>query len=295
MSIRSSLVALGAAACISVTPLAYAQTVAEQLEQQAAQAYAQLINDAAVKGHLVAQNDPAALRLRSIEQRLLPQAVRVNPRSSQWNWQVNLIDSAQVNAFCMPGGKIAFYTGLINRLALSDAEIAIVMGHEMTHALREHGVEQFRKQSYGQVAERAGVALASQIFNIDPQLLGAGAHIVDNLVQLRFSRADETEADHIGLEIAARAGFDPRAGLTLWEKMDRASQGNRLEFLSSHPGGPNRIRAIEAELPSVMPLYRAATGQPAERAPMRQPERNQSRPAQTETAPFLGREMEQVH
>ena len=259
MSIRLRCITLFFAATLSVQA-AHAQSVAEQLEQQATQAYTQLINDAAAKGKLVAPGDPSAQRIRAIEQRLLPQAIRINPRSAQWNWQVNLIDSPQINAFCMPGGKIAFFTGLVNRLGLSDNEIAIVMGHEMTHALREHGVEQFRKQTYGQLAERAGVAIAAQLFNVDPQLLGAGAHIVDGLVQLRFSRADETEADHIGLEIAARAGYDPRAGLTLWDKMDRASQGGNLEFLSSHPGGPNRIRAIEAELPSVMPLYRAAAG-----------------------------------
>ena len=108
------------------------------------------------------------------------------------------------------------------------------------------------------VAERAGVSIASRYFNLDPSLLSAGAQIVDNLAQLRFSRSDETEADRIGLEIAARAGFDPRSGLTLFDKMDQASRSRHLEFLSSHPGGPNRIRAIQAQLPSVLPLYQAA-------------------------------------
>ena len=161
----------------------------------------------------------------------------------------------------MPGGKIAFYTGLITRLHLSDDEIAIVMGHEMTHALREHGVDQYKKQMFGQLAERAGVALASQFFNFNPQLLGMGAQFLDDLAQLRFSRKDEIEADHIGLEIAARSGFDPRAGISLWDKMDHASRGGRLEFLSSHPGGPNRIKAIQAQLPDVLPLYQATLPQ----------------------------------
>lgn len=235
-----------------------AQGIAVALEQQSAQEYEKLLSDAAQKGQLAAANDPAAIRIRNIEQRLLPQAVRINPRARQWDWQVNLIDSQEVNAFCMPGGKIAFYTGLVDHLQLSDAEIAIVMGHEMTHALREHGVEQYQKHVYGQLAERAGVSIASRYFNLDPSLLGAGAQIVDNLAQLHFSRSDEAEADRIGLEIAARSGFDPRSGLTLFEKMDQASRSRHLEFLSSHPGGPNRIRAIQAQLPSVLPLYQAA-------------------------------------
>lgn len=258
--IRTFAAAIAVTMTLTCANPAQAQTVAQQLEQQAAEAYDQLIHSAAEKGQLVSPNDPAAARIRRIEQRLLQPALRVNPRAAQWDWQVNLINSPQINAFCMPGGKIAFYTGLINQLSLSDNEIAIVMGHEMTHALREHGVEQYQKQVYGQMAERAGVALAASIFNFDPQLLGAGAHILDGLLQLRFSRADESEADRIGLEIAARGGFDPRAGLTLWDKMDRLASTHRLEFLSSHPGGPNRIRAIQQELPSVMPLYEAAIG-----------------------------------
>lgn len=236
---------------------AAAQGIAKALEQQSAQAYAKLVAEAAQKGELVTPPDPLAARLHDVEQRLLPNALRVNQQARQWDWQVNLIANPQINAFCMPGGKIAFYTGLIRQLQLSDDEIAIVMGHEMTHALREHGVDQYKKQLVGHLAEQAGVAIASQFFNFSPELLGAGAQILDNLAQLRFSRKDETEADRIGLEIAARSGFDPRAGLSLWNKMDDAAHGAKLQFLSSHPGGPNRIRAIQAQLPEVLPLYQA--------------------------------------
>jgi predicted Zn-dependent protease len=220
--------------------------------------HGKLLSEAQQKGELAGPNDPGTIRVRTIEQRLLPQALRFNRRAENWDWQVNLINRPTINAFCMPGGKIAFFSGLIDQLNLSDAEIAIVMGHEMTHALEEHSVDQYKKQMYGQLAERAGVAVAAQIFKFDPQILGAGAHIVDGLMQLRFSRADETEADRIGLEIAARAGYDPHAGLTLWKKMEHASRSSGLQFLSSHPGGPNRIKAIQAELPNVMPLYQAA-------------------------------------
>ena len=238
-----------------------AQGIARAIEQQSAQAYSKLIAVSAQKGQLVAPTDPLAIRLREVEQRLLPNALRVNERARQWDWQVNLIDSPQINAFCMPGGKIAFYSALITKLDLSDDEIAIVMGHEMTHALREHSVDQYKQHLLGQLAERAGVAIASQYFNLNPQLLGSGAQVLDNLAQLRFSRKDETEADQIGLEIAARSGFDPRAGLSLWTKMNQAAGSTKLEFLSSHPGGPNRIRAIQSELPKVLPLYEASLHQ----------------------------------
>ena len=252
-----SFLAAAAMLTVSISAPVGAQSIAKELEQQSAQAYAKLLSDAAQKGKLVAPTDPLAVRLREVEQRLLPNAIRVNQNARQWDWQVNLIDSPQINAFCMPGGKIAFYTALITHLNLSNDEIAIVMGHEMTHSLREHGVDQYKKQVFGQLAEKAGVAIFSQFFNLNPDLLGTGIHFLDNLVQLRFSRNDEVEADKIGLEIAARSGFDPRAGISLWDKMDRAASGRNLEFLSSHPGGPNRIRAIQAELPSVMPLYEA--------------------------------------
>lgn len=270
--LRSLSTALATAAMLfsaTARPV-FAQAIAQALERQSAQAYEKLISEAAQKGQLVAPADPAAVRLHEIEQRLLPSAFRVNLQAQRWNWQVNLIDSPQINAFCMPGGKIGFYTALITQLQLTDDEIAIVMGHEMTHALREHGVDQYKKQMFGQLAERAGVAVASQFFNVNPQLLGAGAQILDNLAQLRFSRKDEIEADRIGLEIAARSGFDPRAGLSLWNKMDQASRGSKLEFLSSHPGGPNRIKAIQAQLPAMLPLYRATL-------PNEAPERDERR------------------
>jgi predicted Zn-dependent protease len=231
---------------------------AGEVEQASKQQYAQMMQEAASQKALAPSGHPQLQRLRRIAQRIIPHAVAWNPRARDWQWEVNLIGSQQINAFCMPGGKIAFFSGLIDQLNLSDAEIAIVMGHEMTHALEEHSVDQYKKQMYGQLAERAGVAVAAQIFKFDPQILGAGAHIVDGLMQLRFSRADETEADRIGLEIAARAGYDPHAGLTLWKKMEHASRSSGLQFLSSHPGGPNRIKAIQAELPNVMPLYQAA-------------------------------------
>ena len=132
---------------------------------------------------------------------------------------MNLIGSKQINAFCMPGGKIAFYYGILDRLQLSDDEVAMVMGHEMTHALREHAREQMGKN----MATRGAIEIGAAIFG-----LGSGGRLLADmggqLLTLRFGRADETEADLVGLELAARSGYDPRAGITLWEKMAAASQ-----------------------------------------------------------------------
>jgi len=165
---------------------------------------------------------------------------------------VNLIGSKQINAFCMPGGKIVFYSGILNVLKLSDDEVAMVMGHEIAHALREHARERIAK---------------SELTNLGASLLGemvgsgkyAGAFQVGgSLLSLKFSRNDESEADLVGLELAARAGYDPRAGVTLWQKMGAANKGAPPQWLSTHPSGKNRIQEIERHLPQVMPLYRRA-------------------------------------
>jgi predicted Zn-dependent protease len=153
----------------------------------------------------------------------------------------------------MPGGKIAFYWGILSKLQLSDDEVAMVMGHEMTHALREHGREQIGKQ----VATQATIGLLSGLFgwgSAGRQVAGAGGR----LLTLKFSRDDETEADLVGLELAARAGYDPHAGLTLWRKMEAASQGAPPAFLSDHPANPDRLRVIAANIPRVQGLYNRA-------------------------------------
>ena len=222
------------------------------LENQAAQDYGQLKRQAAAKGALGPDGHPQVRRLRAIAARMIPFADRFNPRARQWKWEVNLIGSKQVNAFCMPGGKIAIYTGILDTLKLTDDEVAIVMGHEIAHALREHARARLAK---------------SQITNLGANLLGelvgggryAGAFQVGgNLLTLKFSRDDESEADVVGLDLAARAGFDPRAGISLWQKMAAANSKAPLEFLSTHPAGDHRIKEIEKHLPEVMPLYAKA-------------------------------------
>lgn len=225
---------------------------AATLERQAAQDYEQLKRQAASKGALGPDDHPQVKRLRTIAARMIPFAGRFNPRAGQWRWEVNLIGSRQINAFCMPGGKIAFYTGILDTLKLSDDEAAMVMGHEIAHALREHARERMAKNQITQLGA-----------NLLGELVGGGRYagafqVGGNLLSLKFSRDDESEADVVGLDLAARAGFDPRAGVSLWKKMEAANSKAPLEFLSTHPAGGNRIREIEQHLPEVMPLYQKA-------------------------------------
>lgn len=226
---------------------------AEELEQQATQQYAQLKSEVSKKGKLLPNNNAQVKRLRKIAQDIIPEATRWNNSAAKWNWEVNVIDAPELNAFCMPGGKIAFYTGILNQLKLTDDEVAIVMGHEIAHALREHA----RKQAGQGTAVNLGVALTSQLLGLGAgtqQLLGTGAQ----LTMLKFSRDDETDADLVGLDVAARAGYDPRAGVTLWQKMLKASNGAPPQWLSTHPAGQDRIAKMQKHLPEVMPLYEAA-------------------------------------
>ncbi|TRZ92689.1 MAG: M48 family peptidase [Rhodocyclaceae bacterium] len=219
------------------------------IENQAVQQYEQLKRQAAAKGALGPDDHPQVRRLRAIAARMIPFADRFNPRARQWKWEVNLIGSKQVNAFCMPGGKIAVYTGILDTLRLTDDEVAMVMGHEIAHALREHARERMAKNQMTQL----GASLLGE-------LVGGGRYtgafqMGGNLLSLKFSRDDESEADVVGLDLAARAGFDPRAGISLWQKMAAANSKAPLEFLSTHPAGDHRIKEIEKHLPEVMPLY----------------------------------------
>jgi predicted Zn-dependent protease len=190
---------------------------------------------------------------------MIPYVTRFNPEAKNWRWEVNLLGSKQINAFCMPGGKIAFYTGLLDGLQLTDDEAAIVMGHEIAHALREHARERIAKTqiTQGLAGIAAGIVAGTKYEGLANLGIKGGA----TLATLKFSRDDESEADLVGLELAARAGFDPRAGISLWRKMGAASKGAPPQWLSTHPAGENRIAEIEHQLPVVMPLYEEARRQ----------------------------------
>ena len=228
---------------------------AEQVERQAALQYRETLAEAAKQQALAPADNAQLKRLREIAQKIIPFANEWNPRVSQWKWEINLIGSNQINAYCMPGGKIVFYTGIIKTLNLSDDEIAVVMGHEMAHALREHARERMGKSTATQGLARLGGLLASSWLGIDPNLADAVAQGGANLLTLKFGREDESEADLVGMELAARAGFDPRAGVTLWQKMAAANKGAPPQWLSTHPSSSSRISDMEASLPQVMPLY----------------------------------------
>ncbi|WP_045532335.1 M48 family metallopeptidase [Serpentinimonas raichei] len=226
---------------------------AQQLEAAAAQQYQQMMQQARQQGVLAPDSDRQLRRLRAIAQRQIPFAQPWNPRSRQWQWEVNLIRSEQINAFVMPGGKIAFYTGILDELRLSNDEIGMIMGHEMAHAVREHARARMAKTQ----ATSIGFALGAQLLGLG-DLGNVAANLGTQLLSLRFSREDETDADLVGLEIAARAGHHPQASVTLWEKMIARNRGGGLNFLSTHPAGPERIRELQANIGRVMGLYEQA-------------------------------------
>ena len=224
------------------------------LEKSAAQQYSQMLAEAKAQGALAPPNHAQLQRLRAIAQRLVPHTPQWNERAPGWKWEVNLIGSKQINAFVMPGGKIVFYTGILDQLQLTDDEIAMVTGHEMAHALREHARERLAKSQ----VTGMGLSLGAQLLGLG-DMGNLAANLGTELLTLQYSRSDEGEADLVGLEIAARAGYDPKAAITLWQKMAKAT-GDKggMAFLSSHPSGPDRIKELEANLPKVEPLYRQA-------------------------------------
>jgi len=224
---------------------------ATKVEGVGEQQYDQIIRQARDKRALLPDEHPEVVRLRKIFRDLAPFAEKFNARAKDWKWEVHIVNSRQINAFCMPGGKIAFFTGILSRLKLSDDEVAMVMGHEIAHALREHARERMAKQTLTNIGAIAVNVLVGGN-------AGELARIGGGLLGLKFSRDDEREADLVGMELAARAGYDPRSGVTLWEKMSAASQGQPLEWFSTHPSGKSRIDTIKANLKDVLPLYEAA-------------------------------------
>ncbi len=218
--------------------------------QASEQAYAQEMAEARRKGQL--DTDPRTVSwVRGIADRIIRQAVRYRPESANWRWQVNVVSNPQVNAYAMAGGKIAVYTGLLDKVAPTDDQLAQVLAHEIGHALAGHSQEKM-SLSLGTDLVLSAVSAA------DPrtrQALSAAALLA---VQLPYSRQMESEADRIGIELAARAGYDPRAAVTLWQKMSREEGGGVPEFLSTHPSDAARIDALSRLVPQMMPLYEAA-------------------------------------
>lgn len=227
----------------------------EEFNRKAAQEYRQTLEEAAKKGQL--NQDPAQVeRVRRIVERLIPSTATFRSDAPGWDWEVSVITSNEVNAWCMPGGKIAVYTGLLTRLKLTDDELAAVMGHEISHALREHSREQYSQA----LAQGIFIDILGAVTGASAVTQNAGQTVLDVMLNLPHSRTDETEADRIGVELAARSGYDPRAAISLWEKMDKLGGSKPPQFLSTHPSDDARMADLRVYAEKVVPLYESTRG-----------------------------------
>ena len=225
----------------------------ESVEQGAGRAYATELQNAQGGGKL--NSDPAlTMRVRRVAEKLIPVTAVFRPDAPNWKWEVNTLTTPEINAYAMPGGKIMVYSGLVEKLQLSDAELAAVLGHEISHALREHTRERVSR-AYQQQIALAGLAVVT---GIDAGAMDLANEVASVTFQLPHSREQEAEADVMGLELMARADYDPHAAVTLWKKMMAADRSAPPQFLSTHPSSENRIAELERHIPQVEPLYQAA-------------------------------------
>lgn len=233
----------------------FAMLSSEKTNDMYAKAYAQKITEAQGKGSLD-KTSATAKRVNTIAQKIIEQAPEFRPDAAQWKWEVNLIDSPEMNANCGPGGKIIVYTGIINQLNLTDGELAAIIGHEVAHGLREHSREAMSEALAVETAKMSAGAL----LGLNRGAMEMTSQIVNQSMTLPNSRESENEADLIGLELSARAGYNPNDAITLWQKMGKAI-GDQAppEFQSTHPSSENRIISLQAAIPKVMPLYQQTT------------------------------------
>lgn len=225
----------------------------EAIDQAAQQQYSELITAARQKG-LLNQNPAQVERIRTITNRIIPQVSAFRSDAAKWNWEFNVLTSPEVNAWCMPGGKIAVYTGLIEKLQPTDDELAAVIGHEIAHALREHA----RERASEQMVAGGLISVGSAVLGLGDIGQKGAQYAYMGLLGLPNSRRHETEADRIGVELAARAGYDPHAAVTLWQKMGQVAGAEPPKFLSTHPSSQDRLKDLTNYSQRVMPLYQQA-------------------------------------
>ena len=226
----------------------------EEVNRASATSYSEQ-NQKAKEKNILVTSGPTYDRLKFIANRLIPQTEAFRDDTRQWDWRLTLIDAPTLNASCAPGGKITFYTGIIEQLNLTDDEIAAIMGHEIAHALREHGRERVSQA----VAQNVLVNIAMALAGPYGSAVSAANQVAQYAIVLPNSRENESEADAIGLELAARAGYNPMGAISVWQKMLKATKDKSTpEFLSTHPSGETRIEQLTALMPSVEPLYKVA-------------------------------------
>lgn len=238
---------------VGVTRQQFVLVSAQEVDASAQKAYAQVLAKASAEGKLN-KNPQEVARVRAVARRLIAQTGAFRPDAPGWKWEVNVLTSPELNAWCMAGGKIAVYTALLEKLNLTDDELAAVMGHEIAHALREHTRERVSQQ----MATNLGLNILSAGLGLSAGVSDLAGQVLNVTVALPYSREHETEADRIGVELAARAGYDPRAAITLWQKMERIGGGTPPELLSTHPSPERRMQDLDVYSQRVLPLYEQA-------------------------------------
>ncbi len=224
-----------------------------EINGAAAQAYQEVLADAKKQNAL--DRDPTQVaRIQAIAKRLIPATAAFRTDAPKWPWEMHVLSSKEVNAWAMPGGKMAVYSGLIENLKATDDELAAVMGHEIAHALREHS----RERASQQMGQQVALGVLGAVVGAPQIAMDLAPMVLDLTFNLPHARGHEQEADRIGVELAARGGYDPRAAISLWEKMQKLGGGQPPKFLSTHPSHEDRISDLRAYSERVMSLYRTA-------------------------------------